>query len=137
VEPLIASGVGATVPPTVRETVEAVHTLLSGRDQDATVSVTQIATALDLDKAPTSRRVKSATERGYLVNHEDRKGRRAKIALGEPLPADEPILPEPKAVANCCADAPLMDGYNHPSPPCGGAQNDLATGEAGDDKWTR
>jgi hypothetical protein len=90
VEPLVASGVGATVPQTVRETVEQVAALLFGKEPDASVSITQIATALDLDKAPTSRRVKAAIERGYLVNHEERKGRSAKVALGD-------------GVLRCCA----------------------------------
>ena len=106
IEPLIASGVGATVPVTMRETVEAVVALVKDKSDDETASITQIAKALDLDKAPTSRRVKAAIERGYLVNHEDRKGRPAKIAIGESMPDDAPILPE------CCAVALWMEGDN-------------------------
>ena len=111
VEDLIASGVGATVPATIRETVQAVADLLDGKGSDETVSITKIAKALALDKAPTSRRVRAAIDGGYLVNHEDKKGRPAKIAIGEGLPEDAPILPE------CCAVALLMEGDQHPPPP--------------------
>jgi hypothetical protein len=99
VEELIASGVGATVPQTMRETVAAVADLLDGKGKDETVSVTQIAKALDLDKGPTSRRVKAATERGYLVNHEDKQGRPAKITLGASLPEDT----DPAGPLQCCS----------------------------------
>ncbi len=123
VEPLIASGVGATVPETIRETVNAVADLLDGKGgRRDRLRHRRSRRHLDLDKAPTSRRVKAATERGYLVNHEDRKGRPAKIALGEPLPEDAPILPEPDEVAKCCSIALLPEGDKHPSP---------ATGELG------
>jgi hypothetical protein len=117
VEPLIAAGVGATVPATMRETVEAVADLLDGKGEEVTVSITKIAAALDLDKAPTSRRVRAAIERGFLVNHEDRQGRPSKIALGGPLPEDSPILPTPGVVANRCAVAPLIEeDQRSPSP---------------------
>jgi hypothetical protein len=119
VEPLIAAGVDATVPATVRETVEMVAALLVGKDDEATVSVTHIAGSLNLDKAPTSRRVRAAIERGYLVNHEDRKGRPARIAIGESMPTDEPILPTRDAVEKCCAVALLMEGNIDPSPQLG------------------
>jgi hypothetical protein len=95
----------------MRETVAAVADLLDGKGKDETVSVTHVAKALDLEKGPTSRRVKAATERGYLVNHEDKQGRPAKIAIGATLPEDTPVPPE------CCAVAQLMAGDNHPPLP--------------------
>jgi hypothetical protein len=130
VEELIASGVGATVPKTMRETVAAVADLLDGKGKDETVSVTQIAKALDLDKGPTSRRVKAARERGYLVNHEEKDGRPSKIAIGAPLPDDEPILPDR------CSVAVLLEGDNHPPPPSDDDPFAIA-GEPGDDRYTR
>jgi hypothetical protein len=134
VEELIASGVGATVPQTMRETVTAVADLLEGKGKDETVSVTQIARALDLDKGPTSRRVKAATERGYLVNHEDKQGRPAKITLGATLPEDTPILPDR------CSVAVLLEGENHPPPPpddpFGSDPFAYDAGEPGYDRWT-
>jgi hypothetical protein len=37
-----------------------------------------------------------ATERGFLVNEEPRRGRPYKLVLGDPLPAEEPVLPDPE-----------------------------------------
>ena len=108
VEPLIAAGVEATVPEAMRETVEAVGRLCPKDEQ--TASVAAIARELRLDKSAASRRASAAKERGYLINHESRRGQPAKYALGEPLPEDSPILPDR------CSVALLFEG-NDPSPP--------------------
>ena len=50
---------------------------------------------MGLDKSVTSRRVRDATERGYLVNIEARRGRPARIVLGDPMPEMVKLLPEP------------------------------------------
>jgi len=91
---LVAEGVDATVSPTVRETVRAVDRLTEDKDEQY-VGLKALATELKLDKASASRRVKAAREAGYLVNLEETRGKPAKLALGEPLPADLVILPEP------------------------------------------
>jgi predicted transcriptional regulator len=46
------------------------------------VSVTEIAKFLELDTGTASRRVRDAVSRGYLANHETRKGRPAQHHLG-------------------------------------------------------
>jgi hypothetical protein len=106
---LLAEGVEATVPATVRETVEMVERLiqLAGHDrgdddEDPSVSVTTIAKALKVDKSAASRRVRVAIDREYLKNLETRKGRPARIALGEKMPNDVPILPPVADLARCC-----------------------------------
>lgn len=111
---LFAEGVDATVPPAVRETVEAVRAV----HKDA-VSVNQVAAALALDKGTASRRVRRAIESGYLANLESRKGRPAQIAVGEPMPDDLVLLPEPESLcgAKDCAVAVLHGGKDDPSPP--------------------
>ena len=96
--------------------------------------------------------MKSATDSGYAVNHEDKRGRPAKIALGHAMPADETILPERERLAECCSVAVLTEGINHPSPPSGPsasisqggvtpvtrvAPRTIPDGEPGDDRWTR
>jgi hypothetical protein len=88
VSELFAEGVDATVKPETREAIAAVKAL--GEQE---VSVTDIAKALKLDKGAASRRVADAVSRGYLVNHETRKGRPARISPGEPLPGEIEILP--------------------------------------------
>jgi hypothetical protein len=127
---LVAEGVEVTVPPSVRETVEAVRTLLKTPGSEAgngslfsavrdnverTVSLVAIAQALNLDKSAASRRVKEARERGYLRNLEGKRGQPAKITLGEPLPNDVMVLPELAALAARCSDAGVMAGNTAPS----------------------
>lgn len=115
----VAEGVAATVPATVRATVDVVKTLV-GQETEKTVSVTQIAQSLKMDKSAVSRRVKRAEASGYLINREEGKGKPARIALGEALPEEETILPEigrlEAAMRGCCSVASESGGYT-PSPP--------------------
>jgi hypothetical protein len=98
---LVAEGVEATVSKTVRETVEVIERLVDESDDDA-VSLTQIAAELKLDKSAASRRVRSATFKGYVKNLEDRKGRPGRYLTGEPLPEDVVVLPTVEEVLHRC-----------------------------------
>lgn len=89
IEDLIASGIGATVPATVRETVEAVSVLNEGEG----ASVKAVAHKLKLDRSAAARRLKSARSLGFVVNLEEKPGRPGRYALGEPLPEDIQLLP--------------------------------------------
>ncbi len=131
---LIADAVELTVSATMRETVEAVRHLVApaatltgqvreGSDSDRTCSIATLASALTLDKSATSRRVAAATKAGYLRNLEDRKGRPAKIALGDPMPDDTPILPEPDTLTDRCSGAGSSEGINTPTPPRDGVDD--------------
>lgn len=91
VSDLVSEGVKATVSETVRETVEAVRTLGWGKQ----VRVSQVARYLKLDESSALRRVRVATKDGYLVNLEDKKGLPAKLELGDPLPDETLVLPDP------------------------------------------
>jgi hypothetical protein len=95
---LFAEGIEATVPETVRQTVEAVKAL-GGAD----VSLTVVAAKLQLDKNPTHHRVRKAIERGFLVNNEPAKGRPLKLAIGDPIPDTTEILPDINTLRSCCA----------------------------------
>lgn len=112
VHALIAEGVEATVPSTVRETVEAVKRLLATGKGD--VSVAQLAQALKLDKAAVSRRVRVAIDRGFLQNLETKRGLPARLVSGDPLPEEQPVLPPPEEVLTCCS---VDEGGIHPLPP--------------------
>ena len=79
IEDLLAEGVHASVPDTVRETVEAVRKL-SRKDLNELTEL-EIANELQLDKSTTSRRIRDASTRGFLENLQDRKGRPARIVL--------------------------------------------------------
>ena len=87
---VFAEGIEATVPTTVRETVDAVAALKKNE-----VSLGELAAKLALDKSVTSRRLRDATDRGFLVNLEIRRCRPARIVLGDPMPEMVKLLPEP------------------------------------------
>ncbi len=99
--PIVSEGVGATVVSSIRETVEAVRFLL---ESETDVSLAKTAKYLKLDKSATSRRVTAAVQQGYLENLEDRKGRPARIVLGDPLPTELEVLPTVEALQCCCDD---------------------------------
>jgi hypothetical protein len=122
---LFAEGIEATIPKTVRETVEAVAAL--GKDE---VSLGALSKALKLDKSTTSRRVNVAVSKGYLANLEDRKGRPARIAVGDPMPDPIEILPSVDELAERCSVAALGEGYTTPSSL---AEDDLAEVPAGEE----
>jgi hypothetical protein len=116
---LIADGVGATVSQATRKTVAAVADLVASNA--AGVSVTALGTKLGLDKSAAFRRVEVATRAGYLRNDEDRKGRPARLVLGDPLPIEMDVLPTPETLAaKCCTVAVLSEKYVTPSPVCEG-----------------
>jgi hypothetical protein len=116
---LVGEGVTAAVSATVRETVAAVTPLLNAQPFDGDmpgVSVRQLADKLGLDKSAASRRWTSARDLGYLTNAESRKGRPARILLGDPLPDDVEVLPPVEALSgDRCAVAREPEG-NEPLP---------------------
>jgi len=67
---------------------------------------------MKLDKSAAHYRVKKATDPGYLVNREEKRGMPAKIALGEPLPDEIEIMPPPEALEGCCSVEVQMEGIN-------------------------
>jgi hypothetical protein len=95
----------------VRETVEAVARLrpkyADGVPQSALVEV------LGLDKSAVSRRVDASIEAGYIYNDEVRKGVPARLMVGDRLPEEQEVLPEPEilaaAVDRCTVAAPMED----------------------------
>jgi len=116
VSDLVSEGVEATVPPVVRETVEAVERLVE--DSESGVTIRSVSEELELDYAPTHRRVKMAEEAGYLRNLEDRKGKAARLVTGDPLPEDHQILPEAEKLSDNESNyLAYSEGYNTPPPP--------------------
>jgi hypothetical protein len=91
---LVAVGVEATVKPEVREIVSTVGALLEkGREE---VRQSDLKSALQLDKSAISRRVADALDAGFLKNLEDRKGRPARLVVGDALPDNGEVLPTPE-----------------------------------------
>jgi primase-like protein len=99
---IISEGVEATVSPAVKETVDAIGGIhAAGRNE---VSIAQLAQVLGLDKSAASRRAASALQQGFLRNLEDRKGRPARLCLGEPMPKSVSILPSAEVLQRCSVD---------------------------------
>jgi hypothetical protein len=120
---LISESVEATVPKTVRETVEAVESVIDGWGKDyATNKV--VSKELKIDKAATSRRVRTAVGYGYLKNLEDRKGHPARLVLAEDMPEDQHILPAPEGLqeemSGCTVDC-VFEGIQHLHPSYSGS----------------
>jgi hypothetical protein len=112
---LISEGVEATVPNIVREAVAAVERLVKDEDGDP-VTMAQVGRELGLDKNPTYQRVQRAIEGGYLKNLEDRKGRPARLVLGDPMPENQPILPDLEALRGFTVSG-VSEGIRYPPPP--------------------
>ena len=96
---LVSEGIEATVPQTVRETAGALGRLHA--EQSEPVTIAALAEELELDKSAAWRRVRTAMDRGYLKNLEDRKGRPARLVPGDALPDDIEILPAPERLQGC------------------------------------
>jgi hypothetical protein len=91
---LISEAVGSTVSPTVRDTVAAVEVLSVTHAEG--VATRQVADHLKLDRSTVARRLTMAG--GYLRNLEDRRGRPGRWQIGDPLPEQIDILPDPADV---------------------------------------
>jgi hypothetical protein len=101
---LVAEGADATIKREVRETVAAVKGLLdNGKSEVMQADVTKV---LELDKSAVSRRVTAAVDAGVLRNLEDRKGRPARLVLGDPLPEEIELLPRPERLHGCTVVEP-------------------------------
>lgn len=118
---LVAEGVDATVSPTVRQTVNAVSQLV--REYPDGVSVAVLGKVLRLDKGSASRRATVARNKGYLKNHESRKGHPARYVLGDSLPDNLNILPSVDLLrTKCCSVAAetheaMVPPLDEPPPP--------------------
>ncbi|MCL4473884.1 MAG: hypothetical protein M1455_08105 [Actinobacteria bacterium] len=69
----------------VCETVKEVTGLIGGGSPE-TITVSQVADALKINKESARRRIHTAINGGWLVNHEDRPRRPFKLTIGDPLP---------------------------------------------------
>jgi DNA-binding transcriptional ArsR family regulator len=94
---LVSEGIEATVPETVRETVEAVKRLRDGSN-GGPVTVAELARELKLDRSAVSRRARNAKDRGYLSDLEENRRKPSRLVLGDELPDDLQILPKPEDV---------------------------------------
>jgi hypothetical protein len=151
---LVGEGVEATVPDTVRQTVEAVK-CLRGHSNGEPVTVVELARELKLDRSAVSRRVRNAKDRGYLRNLEDNPRKPSRLIPDDDLPDDLQILPSPEDVRasmqkrasidarpdgaqephrngqnsndayKACSRARVQEGTKTPPPPSGSKPGDI------------
>lgn len=112
-----AAGIEATVPATVRDTVVAVvqavaNAHATANDSEPSVSIKVVATTLHVDKSSAWRRVRGAIALGYVRNLETRRGRPAKLVVGDQLPDDVEVLPTAERLHGCTR----TEGEASPSP---------------------
>lgn len=100
---LVSEGVGRAVPSTIRDTVDAVDALIQAGVAEP--KFTDVARELKVDRSAAQRRCLVAIDRGYLQNLEDRPRRPARLALGDALPGDDPVLPPIERVQECMRNA--------------------------------
>jgi hypothetical protein len=104
---LVSDGLGATVPATVRETVEMVRRLKEETEEHVTIA--DLSEELELDKSAVRRRVKAAGD--YINNLEDKRGKPARLVPGSNLPDDVEVLPDP-AKLDPGSEAGVQEGVN-------------------------
>jgi hypothetical protein len=115
VAPIVSQGVGATVPDTIRHTVEAVR----ASHVEGGTTAKAVAERLNVDKSTAGRRLRAAADDGYVVNLEERRGHPGRWIVGEPLPDNLTVLPHPNDLTDeitapqptGCAVAPESEGY--------------------------
>jgi hypothetical protein len=114
---LVSEGIEATVPKTVRETVEAVRRLREDSFGES-VTVAELARDLNLDRSAVSRRARSAKDRGYLRDLEDNPRKPSRLIPGDDLPDDLQILPIPEdvraSVKERASGSARVDGAQEP-----------------------
>jgi len=151
---LVSEGIEATVPETVRETVEAVGRLREDSNGEP-VTVAELARELKLDRSAVSRRVRNAKDRGYLRDLEENRRKPSRLVPGDNLPEDLQILPSPEDVRagvkerapsdarpdparkphsngqnsndayKACSRARAQEGIENPPPPSGSEPGDI------------
>ena len=92
---IIAETIGATVSDTVKETVRAVREL----SKNEGASSAQIQRFLRIDQSNASRRLRRVADNGYIRNLETRRGRPGRWVIGDPLPEEISVLPEPEKLS--------------------------------------
>jgi len=103
----------------VRETVEAVAALIAEGAQE--VGLRMLAVRLELDPAPTYRRVEEAIAQGFLRNLEPRRKqrRRMRLVLDEPLPDAVELLPSVSTLQAALLRYGVPPDEEAPLPPLG------------------
>lgn len=88
--------------PKIRKTVGAVVEICEEPpDGVGTATVAGVAAKLKIDRSAAYRRIRQCIDRGFLRSEEKmNKGRAMKVAIGDSMPEDQPLLPTVEQVIN-------------------------------------
>jgi MarR family len=108
VDDIVSEGLEQTASKTIRQTVGAVDQICSLKGETGrrvggepwAATVKEVAKKLRIDRSAASRRVKDAVKRGYLKNLETKRGQPHRLVVGDLLPDQQTVLPEPEEVKN-------------------------------------
>jgi hypothetical protein len=92
VNDLVADAIGASVPASVRETIEVVQ------GSPSYVTVHEVAQKLGIERSSAQRRLHTAAEKGYITNVETKRGRPARYVIADGLPETCVVLPLPEDI---------------------------------------
>ena len=93
---VLAYSSGQAIPAQIRETVEAVDHLQYEVDvAGESVKLAEIAAHLGIHRTTVTRRIRGAIKLDFLEEVETQRGRHRLIKVGEPLPEDRGVLPNP------------------------------------------
>jgi hypothetical protein len=95
---IVAEGAGTSISKEVQATIDAVAKATAGKSTEDGASADKIGKLLKLDTSAAWRRLKVATNKGYIVNLEMRRGQRGRYRVSDQEVEAEPLLPSPKNV---------------------------------------
>ena len=111
---LLGEVLESTIPGPIREIVEMVGDLLNFC---AEVTVSQVASRLNLERSTAWRRAKAAIARGYLRNAETKRYQPAKLVLADPMGQPVSVLPDPDLLRQQHSQAkPIQAQPGSPAP---------------------
>ena len=95
---IVAEASGVSIQKEVQETIEAVTIATAGLASDDGATADKIAKLLRLDKSSAWRRLRVATNKGFIVNLETRRGQPGRYRLTDQEIEAEDLLPSPEAL---------------------------------------
>lgn len=108
---LLSEQLEASVPPEVRETVEALGALYGDLEAKSDgVGLRALSESLGVDKSSASRRVRKAIWRGFAKNLEEKRGKPARYVPADPMPEDVVVLPPAEDIPDGCCTVASVAG---------------------------
>jgi hypothetical protein len=115
---ILAEGSGVAVNKAMGETIKAVAEATDGTSEAEGASAQDIARTLKLDKSTARRRLLAASDEGFVVNLEQRKGMPGKYRVTPQTVLPVNILPDAAILAERFSDTHPTDTLLKSVPPC-------------------